>query len=142
MHFSLPPGNKTLSGLGALLFLAIWHGFSPAYFFSFTIEFADVEAERILHKLLLPIFGWMYDRSDSKRHASAAAIIGRTVSSAVCFLLIWINVSYGTVAFDLLTWSRVKSFADSMFWMSHIGCAVVFLLTVLMPKRRHKVKEQ
>jgi len=32
-------GNRQLSNLGAMLYLAIWHGFAPGYFIAFILEF-------------------------------------------------------------------------------------------------------
>lgn len=38
-------GNKTASQLGALMFLALWHGLFTGYFLAFAMEFADMIIE-------------------------------------------------------------------------------------------------
>src|SRR6266542_2719951 len=62
-------GNKNLSSLGALSFLALWHGVYSGYFICFSLEFVDIETERRWSKRVEPYTKPLYDpknKSDSK----------------------------------------------------------------------------
>lgn len=45
-------GNKSLSFIGTLLFLSVWHGFHSGYYMTFTFEFLSVTMEKDIE----PIF--------------------------------------------------------------------------------------
>lgn len=124
-------GNKTLSGLGALLFLAIWHGFAFSYFGSFTAEFMDVEAERMVQKWMYPLIGWMYEKSHP-RYRSPLATLGRAVNNLISFCLVLCFVSFGTVTFDLLSYERVTTFWKSVYFFSHLSVLSVFLINFVI----------
>ena len=44
-------GNRDLSQLGTLVFLAVWHGFYTGYLWAFALEFLAMQAESLLRVL-------------------------------------------------------------------------------------------
>ena len=125
-------GSKELSGLGTLIFLAIWHGWHPAYFAVFFTEFIDMEAERGLQKWFAPLWNWIYSGN------TLIKILLQIFGRVFCYLLTNIMLSYATVAFEVLRWENVLKFWSSMYWYAHLCVVAVLVIDVLFQKRTPK----
>lgn len=122
-------GNKDVSQLGALLFLALWHGFHYNYFETFLLEFVLIYTERLLRaRFYKPVVQPVIERNACAFYAWKA--------------LAWFTahtfLNYAIVGFDLLTFSRgLKAYA-SVYWFGHILplLTVVAILLLCQRKRR------
>ncbi|KAI8645341.1 MBOAT, membrane-bound O-acyltransferase family-domain-containing protein [Parasitella parasitica] len=118
--------NKDLSQIGALTFLAIWHGFHFGYFETFFLEFSFIFIERILRKrLYTPIVKPLIDHSKYLFY---------------CWELIaWMTantcLAYAMVGFDLLTFSRSVQAHNSVYWYAHVVSIVLLVLHLFLSKR-------
>jgi lysophospholipid acyltransferase 5 len=125
-------GHKTLSGLGTLLFLAIWHGFAFGYFGAFGLEFLDMMCEKNLREWMWPLFGHLYTHPQPQ---TMPAQIQRTLWNIIFYLLTVSTLSVGSVTFDLLTWDRVSKFWSALYYYNHIGIGVILLLGLVSPPK-------
>lgn len=126
-------GNKNLSALFTLAFLAVWHGTHPGYFLCFGMEFLGMEAERRLIGLL--------------------SVLKSTPLSFLATLIHWIFTlfifSYSILVFDLLTfeksWKAWQLLGFSGTWLGaavialDIGLAVTGLKKRLFSRNEKKV---
>ncbi|KNE55754.1 hypothetical protein AMAG_01631 [Allomyces macrogynus ATCC 38327] len=115
-------GNKQLSALGTLSFLAIWHGFHPGYAFAFALEFVDMEAERRLTRTVAPLV-----------KALSASAAGRVLVNVTCWLLTTSALYYAALGFDLLTFQAIWQAFNALYWVGHIAVVVVLLITFIVP---------
>ncbi|KAL7754334.1 hypothetical protein RI367_000315 [Sorochytrium milnesiophthora] len=134
-------GNKNLSALGTLAFLALWHGFHVGYAYAFSLEFVDMEAERRLAKAVEPwvqrtFFGG--GGKDGKAKSSA----GGMLVSAVCWLLTTSALYYAAVGFDLLKWHKIRVAAGSVYWSGHWSVLLIILATTLLKQQTRKTKRE
>jgi len=125
--------NRHLSSLGALFFLAIWHGFAPGYFLCFGLEFFDIEAERKLQALLSPISKFTQNNPSSPI---------TYVASLLCWVARTSTLHYGLMAFIAKTWSVSMDLYRATFWIGHIAPIAVMLLDpILSPLLVEKKKK-
>lgn len=117
-------GNKMLSGFTTMIFLAIWHGFAPAYFLCFVLEFLDIEAERIMKGWFKPVF-----------ELAGKNVLSNAVLNLACYVITITSLSYATVAFDLLSWPKINTFWSSMYYYNHIFIAFVLMSPFILPKK-------
>ena len=110
-------GNKHISSMLALLFLALWHGYHLGYVLCFGLEFMYVEAERRV------------------RDRFAASNIPSVISNAVGF--VWTNLSlyYGLGGFALKTVSDSLEFYKSLYYFGHISILFIFVFDTVLPRR-------
>ncbi|KAG0241767.1 MBOAT, membrane-bound O-acyltransferase family-domain-containing protein [Mortierella sp. GBAus27b] len=130
-------GNKNLSALGVLLFLAVWHGTHPGYFFCFGLEFMDMEVERRLSvRFGRPINGFI------ARQQGVVHAVLKGIWSFVTFLLTTSALFFAAIPFDLLKWDkslaavRTINYLGIYVMLSLLGLDIV--LSIIMPKKRSK----
>ena len=99
-------GSKDLSSLLALIFLAVWHGFAPGYFITFTLEFFTVIAESKFRRLLLPISTRPFWSSPAGKRLGG--FVGYFLSSLTC--------SFCFVPFEVKTLAKSMRAFDSVYW--------------------------
>lgn len=46
-------GNRNISHLSALMFLAVWHGFHSGYYITFFLEFLIIHFERLVSEFVI-----------------------------------------------------------------------------------------
>lgn len=104
-------GNKDLSQLGALLFLALWHGFHYNYFETFLLEFVFIYTERLVRaRYYKPIIQPVINRSGCAFYAW----------KLVAWFTAHTLLNYAIVGFDLLTFSKGFQAYTSVYWFGHI----------------------
>ncbi|CAO3631791.1 unnamed protein product [Mucor fragilis] len=119
-------GSKDLSQLGALVFLAIWHGFHYGYFETFFLEFAFIFIERILRaRFYLPIVKPLIDQN---RFLFYCWKVVAWMTATTC-------LTYAMVGFDLLTFSRGVQAHNSVYWYAHVITVVLFIAHLSLGKR-------
>jgi len=114
-------GNKSLSHVTTLLFLAIWHGVHVGYFTCFMFEFLVINAEKsTLHFL----------KSSGLLQMIKSSSLLNLVSDIIGFIYFHIFSGYVIIDFTLLKWNRYKPVYDLILWNGHI----VFLLLLVLSK--------
>lgn len=108
--------NKTISSFGALLFLAIWHGFAIGYFMCFFLEFLDMQVETRFKALGL------WERIELRVPGSGPFLF------VVAWMVRNFCLSYGLLAFIFKTWTHSLMAYQSVYYINHI--AVVLLLVI------------
>eukprot|EP00158_Paraphelidium_tribonemae_P005653 Partr_v1_DN27445_c4_g1_i1_m71981 putative Lysophosphatidylcholine acyltransferase 3 len=103
--------SKAASGMGTLFFLAIWHGYAPAYFVCFATEFLDMEVEKRFSIWFAPLWNWLYAPSKSQMDKGAQMFV-----KLVCHIVALSTLSNATIAFDLLEWGKVMTFLGSLYY--------------------------
>ncbi|KAJ1501464.1 Lysophosphatidylcholine acyltransferase 3 [Coelomomyces lativittatus] len=120
----LPVHSKQVASFVTLLFLALWHGFHPAYFFVFFLEYIDLQAETLL-KHACP--SWL------RQLTSLHALVCWTCTTAALY--------YAAVLFDLLTWHKMILVLNSLYWWCHVAVIVILILGALFPYL-HRMKSK
>ncbi|KAF9972167.1 hypothetical protein BGZ65_009978, partial [Modicella reniformis] len=138
-------GNKNLSALGVLLFLAVWHGTHPGYFFCFGLEFLDMETERRLStRFGRPINAFI------SRQQGVANIVLKALWGVINWLLTTSALFFASVPFDLLQWDKSLEATPKKLMVltasRDLGVYVLvallgldIVLSFIMPKKRSKV---
>ncbi|KRY85061.1 Lysophospholipid acyltransferase 5 [Trichinella pseudospiralis] len=116
-------GNKMLSHLLTLLFLALWHGTYSGYFVCFLAEFVCIIAERQLVEML-----------NQHRHLKA-----KLQSSAMIYLPLWcvrkfvvlLSCAYGFLPFALLTVDKWWKVYKSVYFFGWAMYGIVWPLIVV-----------
>jgi len=128
-------GNKNLSALGVLLFLAIWHGTHLGYFFCFGLEFMDMETERRwTARLGRPMNAFI------ARQQGVAHVVSKAAWGTITWLLTTSALYFAAVPFDLLQMDKslaaVRSINYLGIWvmLGFLGTDIV--LSIVMPKKR------
>ncbi|KAG0350618.1 MBOAT, membrane-bound O-acyltransferase family-domain-containing protein [Gamsiella multidivaricata] len=130
-------GNKNLSALGVLLFLAVWHGTHIGYFFCFGLEFMDMETERRLSARFGKPINAFIARQQGVSHAVFKAIWG-----VITWLFTTSALYFAAVPFDLLQMDkslaaiRSINFLGIYVMLGLLGLDIV--LSIVMPKKRSK----
>ncbi|KAI1321155.1 hypothetical protein EDD11_007721 [Mortierella claussenii] len=128
-------GNKNLSALGVLLFLAIWHGTHLGYFVCFGLEFMDMETERRLSARFGKPINAFIAKQQGVTHATLKAIWG-----VITWLFTTSALYFAAVPFDLLqldkSYAAVKTinFLGVYVMLGLLGLDIV--LSLVMPKKR------
>ncbi|KAI9480930.1 MAG: MBOAT, membrane-bound O-acyltransferase family-domain-containing protein [Benjaminiella poitrasii] len=119
-------GSKKLSQLGALLFLAIWHGFHFNYFQTFLLEFSLIVAERMVRaRFFNPIVKPWIDQNH--KHLYAWKLLAWVAATT--------SLNYAVVGFDLLTFSKGVKAYNGVYWFVHLLIVFVFIVHSTMGKR-------
>jgi len=121
-------GNRNISALSALMFLAIWHGFSAGYFLCFFLEFLDMEAEKRLKRFNDPVYKFFSTHSEM--------VVLKYCYSLLCFIVRSFALHYGMISFEVKTLSKTFAVYNSVYWIGHVALLIIFLLDVLLPHRR------
>ncbi|XP_055065798.2 lysophospholipid acyltransferase 5 isoform X1 [Misgurnus anguillicaudatus] len=109
-------GNKLLSQMFTLLFLAVWHGLHSGYFICFSMEFIIVNVEKQAQALV----------RDSPMLTSIAQGPLYPFIYVVQQLIHWLFMGYSLVPFCLFTYDKwLKVYSSAYF------CGHVFFLTAL-----------
>jgi len=111
-------GNKMISQVTTLVFLAVWHGFHPGYYITFFNEFVTVMVER----QFLSIWGKSSKVGVWKSHPAYT-----TITSVLGWVWVWVFLPHAFIPFSLLTWSiSLQAYASTYFFM-YIAYAAWFL---------------
>ncbi|RIA99553.1 MBOAT, membrane-bound O-acyltransferase family-domain-containing protein [Glomus cerebriforme] len=128
-------GNKNLSSLGALLFLALWHGVHPGYYLCFSLEYVDIETEKRWVKRLEPYIKPLYD---PKNASDSTITILRRLYEFACWFGQTCGLHYAMVPFELLKWNKIVIAYNSVYWIGHIVVFTLLFIDMILPKRRTK----
>lgn len=112
-------GNRNLSLLGTLFFLALWHGFAPGYFSTFFLEFVDQLAEPVLAALAAPVF----------------VHLPGVVVSAVRFIVADITITYALVGFMLKSTAACHRAYWALGYFGHLVPVVAILGSAVLRGR-------
>ena len=132
-------GNKNLSSLGALSFLALWHGVYSGYFICFSLEFVDIETERRWSKRVEPYTKPLYDpknKSDSK------IMILRRLHEFACWFGQTCGLYYAMISFELLKLDKILIVYNSVYWIGHIVVFTLLFADMILPRRRAKKSDK
>ncbi|KAG0294862.1 hypothetical protein BGZ98_001599 [Dissophora globulifera] len=128
-------GNKNLSALGVLLFLAIWHGTHLGYFFCFGLEFMDMETERRMSVR----FGRPINAFIARQTGVVQAAL-KFLWGTVTWLLTTSALYFAAVPFDLL---QIDKSLAALSAINYLGIYVMLallgsdiVLSIIMPKKR------
>nr|CAG8433890.1 8260_t:CDS:2 [Entrophospora candida] len=109
-------GNKNLSNIGALLFLALWHGLHIGYFICFSLEFLDMEGEKRWAKRFESYTKPLYYNDKE----SLSSIKTQTLKK-LHLLLCWIGQTsalyYSMISFELLKLEHIVIAYNSVYWI-------------------------
>ncbi|RGB34989.1 MBOAT, membrane-bound O-acyltransferase family-domain-containing protein [Rhizophagus diaphanus] len=130
-------GNKNLSSLGALLFLALWHGVYSGYFICFSLEYVDIETEKRWVKRLEPYTKPLYDSKNELKYKTI-----RGLHKFACWFGQTCGLHYAMVSFELLKWDKVVTAYNSVYWIGHIVVFTLLFADMILPKRRTKKTEK
>ncbi|KAG0067989.1 Lysophosphatidylcholine acyltransferase 3 [Linnemannia elongata] len=130
-------GNKNLSALGVLLFLAVWHGTHIGYFFCFGLEFMDMETERRMSARFGKPINAFIARQTGVAHVAAKAVWG-----VITWLLTTSALYFAAVPFDLLQLDKSIQAVQTINYLGiYVMLGLLFLdifLSIVMPKKRSK----
>ncbi|CAJ0909650.1 10256_t:CDS:2 [Entrophospora sp. SA101] len=116
-------GNKNLSNIGALLFLALWHGLHIGYFICFSLEFLDMEGEKRWAKRFESYTKPLYYNDKE----SLSSIKTQTLKK-LHLLLCWIGQTsalyYSMISFELLKLEHIVIAYNSVYWIVNGGVIV------------------
>jgi len=102
-------GNKVISQVATLIFLAIWHGFHAGYYLTFFNEFVTIMVER----QFLSTWGKSAKVAKWKSHPAYS-----TVTSVLGWLWVWAFLPHAFIPFSLLLWSTsMQAYASTFFFM-------------------------
>jgi lysophospholipid acyltransferase 5 len=118
--------NRDLSALGALFFLAIWHGFNPGYFLCFSLEFFDMECEKKLRRIVQPLTNYLYNNKNPLRF----------LFSLLCYFLSTMAVTYALTSFEVKSWEASRNIFNSVYWVGHLAIPLIYILDLLVPRSK------
>ncbi|CAG8555964.1 1049_t:CDS:2 [Ambispora leptoticha] len=127
-------GNKNLSSIITLFFLAVWHGTHAGYFLCFSLEFFDIEVERRWSKRLEPYTRPLYD---VKNRDKPLIQLLRRLHLFACWFGQTCGLHYAMVPFTLLRWEYSLKAWGAVYYCGHIVFVLLFL-DMILPKRREK----
>merc|ERR1712055_69076 len=111
-------GNKMISQVATLGFLAVWHGFHAGYYTTFFNEFVTVMVER----QFLSIWGKSSKVGVWRSHPAYT-----TITSVLGWIWVWVFLPHAFIPFSLLLWSAsLQAYASTYFFM-YIAYAAWFL---------------
>ena len=131
-------GNKTLSHITTMAFLAIWHGFYIGYVILFAIEYCYLTGERTLCGNLKIITGKSYEELSTPLRV-AIRLSSLVFRAYLC--------SFAAAAFMLLTWARVQVAYSQVYYWGVLGIfvegALIFVTgrMAAAKRRAEKAKE-
>uniref|UniRef100_A0A1B6D3K0 Lysophospholipid acyltransferase 5 n=1 Tax=Clastoptera arizonana TaxID=38151 RepID=A0A1B6D3K0_9HEMI len=126
-------GNKYLSQIGVLLFLALWHGFNSGYYMCFFMEFVCLVMEKDLTSIL-------------NKNMDALEFLNRSGAKQLTWVILklytLVFMGYCMAPFVLLSihkWFRVYMsvfFIGHVLWMGWLGYKPL-VIKLLPPKEGH-----
>ncbi|KAF9973230.1 hypothetical protein BGZ73_003568 [Actinomortierella ambigua] len=133
-------GNKNLSALGVLMFLAVWHGTHPGYFICFGLEFMDMETERRLRaRIGKPVQQWL-----EAKHGAVGKVL-RALWATFTWSLTTSALYFACAPFDLLQFDKSMKAMGAIhylgFWVMIVLLFSDVFLSVVMPKKKKAKKE-
>jgi lysophospholipid acyltransferase 5 len=138
-------GNKQLSTLINLTFLSIWHGFHIGYPISFYFEYILFVMQSIFRYWFRPINQYMARNLET--NTSTFFRIQYLIYHGICTILTLGGIAYPLIAFDLLTWNKIKQAYNNLYWIGHIlaviviGSHIIFLKVKGLLKNKKKVEK-
>lgn len=130
-------GNKLLSSLFTLLFLAVWHGFAPGYFLTFGTEFMDVETEDLIRKITRPFMdGFEFRRQLNPNYHSLSNKLLRGLCNIIAWCLVAVTLGHGVVTFTLLSYDKVAKYWHAVYYFPHVVFVVALLLSKIVPRQK------
>jgi len=134
-------GNKNISQLSALMYLAIWHGFKPGYFIAFFLEFMEVFAENRI-RTVLPVLAPKYFADPEWKNCPTVL---KFILLLCGFVMRTTGVFFAFAAFDLLTIDTIMVFYSSVYWFVPVLCIVISIvcdiLLMIFRKPKREVKK-
>ncbi|XP_052002288.1 lysophospholipid acyltransferase 5-like isoform X3 [Xyrauchen texanus] len=130
-------GNKLLSQMFTLLFLAIWHGLHSGYLICFSMEFIIVNVEKQAQALV-----W-----DSPLLTSIARSPLYALVYVVQQFIHWLFMGYSLVPFCLFTYDKWLKVYFSLYFYGHIFFFAAFLILpylckLLVPQKKGTEKKE
>ncbi|KAF9171786.1 Lysophosphatidylcholine acyltransferase 3 [Mortierella sp. AD011] len=130
-------GNKNLSALGVLLFLAVWHGTHIGYFICFGLEFMDMETERRMSaRFGKPINAFIASKQ------GVVHVVLKATWGVITWLLTTSALYFAAVPFDLLhvdkSLAAVRAINFLGLWVMLGLLGLDIVLSIVMPKKRSK----
>ncbi|RKP13289.1 MBOAT, membrane-bound O-acyltransferase family-domain-containing protein [Piptocephalis cylindrospora] len=122
-------GSKNLSSLGALLYLAVWHGYHANYFYVFAMEFMDIEAERRGRRILAPLTQKIFA-------AQGGSKVGKMAFHVSWWVLTTSALYYAMSAFDLPGFTRGLRAWSSIHYLGFWAVVAIFVADVLIQRQR------
>ncbi|XP_077970828.1 lysophospholipid acyltransferase 5-like [Styela clava] len=124
-------GNKTVSHLSTLFFLAIWHGYHEGYFTCFFYEYIVMTVERPLRAEL----------KDTSIYKSLIASKSTSwIPNLIGFLYVKLLFGYCVLDFSLRKWKIYAPIYRSIFYYGH--CVYFSLWIILKIRASMKQKQQ
>ncbi|CAG8494023.1 14894_t:CDS:2 [Acaulospora colombiana] len=124
-------GNKNLSSVISLVFLALWHGLHSGYYMCFGLEFIDMEAEKRWTKRLenytKPLYFPQHKRNTSIRFM-------RSLHQLACWFGQTCALHYAMISFDLLRLEHWITAYNSVYWIGHIVVFSLLFLDLILPR--------
>jgi len=132
--------NKYMSQMGALVFLAVWHGWHSGYYLTFFNEFIVVNLEKdfsVIWSKSVKVARW-------KEHPTY-----QTITSILGWIYVHFFLPHCFLPFPLLAMSRYGPAYHSLYYIQYIfflgwplwGKAVKFVLMAENPKNSSKKEE-
>ncbi|KNC82222.1 hypothetical protein SARC_05489 [Sphaeroforma arctica JP610] len=116
-------GNKNASQLGALFFLAIWHGFHTSYFLAFGMEFYELFAERGIRKWASGLIEYV-DQSPAPIRFSG-------------MLFAWVSrctlLGNGVILFEMLDVMKGLEVHKSLYFLPTILPTIYLIIPMVLP---------
>ncbi|CAG8607359.1 5216_t:CDS:2 [Paraglomus occultum] len=125
--------SKTISSLGVLFFLALWHGLHTGYFMCFFLEFVDMEAEKRWSKRVEFIKKSLYEK---KMKNGISGKLAWGAYRVVCWFLQTCALHYAMVAFDLLRYEWCITAWRNVYFAGHFVVFGLIFLDLVLPKGR------
>ncbi|CAG8488359.1 15584_t:CDS:2 [Cetraspora pellucida] len=128
-------GNKQLSSILSLVFLALWHGLHSGYYFCFSLEFFDIEAEKRWAKRFERYTKPLYL---SQNNSNPKIMFGKYLHLFIGWFGQTCALHYAIISFGLLKWDHVISAYNSVYWIGHLTVFGLLLFDIILPKPKTK----
>lgn len=118
--------NQRILSFGlSILFLALWHGFYPGYYFAGLNEVMIIESERLWFNIMHPIItGWIHDKPFLQILYRISILFGRFCWSFYAGLPFFMATSY-SIKQTIYVYSTIY-FVGHVFWIGVIFSLRVF----------------
>jgi len=133
-------GSKQISLFINLTFLSIWHGYHIGYPISFYFEFLLVIIQNILRYWFKPLNQYM--TKNLENNTSVAFKIQYFIYHAFCTFFTLGGIAYPLIAFDLLTWDKIKIAYHNIYWIGNILATVIIGSHFILTKVKSMLKKQ
>lgn len=115
-------GNKHISHLSALMFLAIWHGFYIGYFITFAREFTIIVLQRQFANHVYRFTGLVFDD---------LSMPIKMILIPCMYAFKHVSFGYCIISFVLLRWRRTKPVLASMYYIGTLMTIAFFLINLV-----------